>query len=120
MGNTINQCGKGCGKDGAKSINNTENLKASDRTRVNNFRNKCKKLSETNQKISVNKVDVIQDAMKDLSITEEPIEKYYQLKNVLGSGKYGVVKKGYSVLNPDFYVAVKVIDLEKLTGNFHS
>lgn len=70
--------------------------------------------------MNVNKVDVLHEAMKDLNITEDPIEKYYELGEVLGSGKYGVVKKGTSLLNSDFHVAVKTIELEKLTGNFHS
>jgi calcium-dependent protein kinase len=70
--------------------------------------------------MNVNKIDVLHEAMKDLNITEEPIEKYYELGQVLGSGKYGVVKKGVSLLNPDFNVAVKTIELEKLTGNYHS
>ena len=95
-------------------------MQLSDRTKINNFKNKVKKLTDANPKISINKVDVIQEAMKDLNITEEPIENYYEIDKVLGWGKYGVVKKGYSLLNPDFQVAVKVIELAKLTGNYHS
>lgn len=120
MGNTVSQCGGRCTKGGNSSVNVPINMQLSDKTKINNFKNKVKKLTEANPKMSLNKVDVIQDAMKDLNITEEPIENYYEIDKVLGSGKYGVVKKGYSILNPDFQVAVKVIELAKLTGNYHS
>lgn len=95
-------------------------MTTTDRTKINNFKNKTKKLVDTNQKITVNKIDVLQDALKDLNITEEPLSDYYELEEVLGAGKYGVVKRGYSLRNTDFKVAVKTIDLEKLTGNYHS
>lgn len=84
------------------------------------LRTSVNKLTDMKKNISVNKVDVLQDAMKDLNITKEPIDKYYTMGDTLGWGKYGVVKKGISVLNPDYQVAVKVIDLDKLTGNYHS
>ena len=48
------------------------------------------------KKYSLSKVDVIQDAMKDLKITEEPIETYYTFGDDIGAGKYGIVKMGIS------------------------
>ena len=34
----------------------------------------------------------------------------------IGKGKFGVVKKGISLQNPDFKVAVKMIELDKLAS----
>ena len=34
----------------------------------------------------------------------------------VGKGKFGVVKKGISLKNPDFKVAVKMIELDKLAS----
>ena len=42
------------------------------------------------------RLNIIQNAIEDLELTEEPIKKYYKLDKVLGAGKYGVVKLGYS------------------------
>jgi len=58
--------------------------------------------------------------MNDLNITDEPIRNYYVLEEVIGSGKYGVVRKAHSKLNPDYQVAIKCIELDKLTSNYHS
>lgn len=95
-------------------------MRITDRTKIKMFKNKVKKLTDMNQKMQFNKIDVLQDAMKDMNITEEPIVDHYTFGKALGSGKYGVVKLATSNSNPDFKVAVKVIDLEKLTGNYHS
>jgi calcium-dependent protein kinase len=121
MGNTINSCGKGCGKGTDSSVNTPiENLGVSDRSKIRNFKNKCKMISSTKNMTSMNKIDVLHDALKDLNITQDTLDNFYILEHVLGSGKYGVVKKGYSIRNTDFKVAVKCIELEKLTGNYHS
>ena len=121
MGNTVNACGKGCGKNNNGAVGTPiNNLAMTDRTKIRKFKDKCKKLTDNKSSIGINKVDVLQEAMKDLNITEEPIESSYTLEQVLGSGKYGVVKKAYSNRNPDFTVAVKCVELEKLTGNYHS
>jgi calcium-dependent protein kinase len=97
-----------------------ENLGTSDRSKIRNFKNKCKMISSTKNTNSMNKIDVLHDALKDLNITGDKLSDFYVLENILGSGKYGVVKKGYSVRNNDFKVAVKCVELEKLTGNYHS
>lgn len=68
----------------------------------------------------LNKIEIIQDAMEDLKITDEPLTDFYILHEVIGTGKYGVVRKASSILNPDFIVAVKSIELSKLTGNYHN
>lgn len=65
-------------------------------------------------------MDILRDAIGELGLTEEPITNYYTLDNIMGSGKYGVVRKGTSLKNPDFHVAIKVIDMAKLSSQFHS
>lgn len=42
------------------------------------------------------------------------------MDKIIGSGKYGVVKRGVSIVNPDFKVAIKIIDIRKLSSQFHS
>lgn len=120
-----NQCGSACGKSVQEStksnqFNPMSDMRVTDRTKIKNFKNKVKKLTDVNQKMEFNKVDVLQDAMKDLNITEEPITDHYTFEKPLGSGKYGVVKLATSKANPDFKTAVKIIELAKLTGNYHS
>lgn len=38
---------------------------------------------------------IIQSAIQDLELTEESIDKYYQMEKIIGAGKYGVVKTGF-------------------------
>lgn len=42
------------------------------------------------------------------------------MDHTLGMGKYGVVKQAHQNDNPDFKVAIKRIELSKLSGNYHS
>jgi hypothetical protein len=56
-------------------------------------------------------MDVIREAMGDLHLSEEPITDFYRMGKILGSGKYGVVRKGTSIKNESFNVAIKVIDM---------
>lgn len=65
-------------------------------------------------------MEILRDAIGELGLTEEPITNYYTLDKIMGSGKYGVVRKGTSLKNPDFHVAIKVIDMAKLSSQFHS
>ena len=78
------------------------------------------KLTSASKKFNMNKGNFIQDAMKDLNITEDPIQTYYTFGENIGAGKYGIVKTGISVNNPDFKVAIKEIELAKLTGNYQT
>ena len=54
------------------------------------------KLTSASKKFNMNKGDLIQDAMKDLNITEDPIQTYYTFGEDIGAGKYGIVKIGIS------------------------
>jgi calcium-dependent protein kinase len=58
--------------------------------------------------------------MGELHLSEEPITDFYIMGKIIGSGKYGVVRKGTSIKNSNFNVAVKVIDMSKLSSQFHS
>ena len=65
-------------------------------------------------------MDIIRDGLGELGITEEPITNHFKLEKIVGSGKYGVVRKGVSVVNPDYKVAIKIIDMRKLNSQYHS
>ena len=93
MGNTIKQCGKCWGKDESIKGLKSPIVQNKDKSKIKNFKDKCKKLTSANTKLSGNKLDIIHDAMKDLNITPEPVETYYIFGEVIGAGKYGVVKK---------------------------
>jgi serine/threonine protein kinase len=66
------------------------------------------------------RLDILNEALSDLGITEEPIGNYYSMEKVIGAGKYGVVKLGKSVNDSEYKVAIKVIKLEKLRSQYHS
>jgi len=68
----------------------------------------------------VDSIDILREITGDLGITEEPISNYYSLGKILGSGKYGVVRQGISLKNPNFKCAIKVIDMNKLSSQLHS
>lgn len=109
----------------AKNSNDTlkelyEEHQSSDIEKVNDFKLKITELKREHKRGRINTIEVIKEAMGELDLTEEPIAKYYTLGKILGSGKYGVVRKGISTKNPDFKVAVKVIDISKLASQFHS
>lgn len=101
------------------SIRTFSEQRQHDTEKVSKFKDKTDTLTKytctTDQRL-----DIIQNAIEDLELTEEPIDKYYKMDKVLGAGKYGVVKKGHSIANPDFKVAVKTISLQNLTSQFHS
>lgn len=87
---------------------------------VNKFKNKCKRLTIASKMERTNKLDILNDALADLSLTEEPIKDYYSMGEVIGAGKYGVVKTAKSLSKPGYKVAVKIIKLDKLKSQFHS
>jgi serine/threonine protein kinase len=66
------------------------------------------------------RLDILNEALSDFGITEEPIGNYYSMEKVIGSGKYGVVKLGKSVNDSEYKVAIKVIKLEKLMSQYYS
>lgn len=67
-----------------------------------------------------NTIEILKEALGELNLTEEPITNYYNMDKIIGSGKYGVVRRGKSIKNPDFQVAIKIIDMSKLQSQFHS
>lgn len=91
-----------------------------DFNKVNEFKEKIQELRKEHQRGRINTIDLLRDALGELNLTEEPINDHYELGKILGSGKYGVVRKGVKKNNPDFRVAVKVIDVSKLNSQFHS
>ena len=88
--------------------------------KVNKFKNKTKCLTIASKMEMWNKLDILNEALSDLAITEEPIKNYYKMGEVMGAGKYGVVKAGKSLSKPGYKVAIKVIKLEKLKSQYHS
>jgi len=87
--------------------------------KVERFKTKTQEISKIRFRDD-ERLKIIQSAIADLELTEEPIDRYYTMEKVLGAGKYGVVKSGHSIVNPDFKVAIKTISLQKLTSQFHS
>ena len=59
------------------------------------------------------------DALKDLNITDKDITKFYKFGAVIGSGKYGLVKKATSIQNESIKVAIKTINLTKIGQRFY-
>lgn len=92
----------------------------SDLPKVNKFKSKCQPLTISSKMERTHKLDILNEALSDLGLTKEPIENYYTIGEVMGAGKYGVVKEGRSITNPDYKVAVKVIKLDKLKSQYHS
>jgi len=88
--------------------------------RVNKFKTKCHRLTSASKMQKADKLDILHEALSDMGITEEPISNYYSLGEVIGAGKYGVVKAGKSLNNAGYQVAIKIIKLEKLKSQYHS
>ncbi|CAI2385645.1 unnamed protein product [Moneuplotes crassus] len=88
--------------------------------KVNQFKRKTKCLTIASKMERTAKLDILNDALADMAITEEPIKNYYKMGEVMGAGKYGIVKAGRSLSKSGYKVAVKVIKLEKLKSQYHS
>ena len=67
-----------------------------------------------------NKIDALNQAFSEVNFSTEPIENYYEFGQVLGAGKFGVVKLATSKHNSGLKFAVKIIQLEKIKSQFHS
>lgn len=93
---------------------------SSDLPKINRFKNKCKRLTIASKMEQNSRLDILNDALADLGLTKEPISNYYTFGEVIGAGKYGVVKHGKKINNSSFKVAIKIIKLEKLKSQFHS
>lgn len=123
MGNNAIAC---CTSSGSTLTSSTQpSSPIFDRTpsglpKVNKFKSKCQRLTIATKMEKTNKLDILNEALSDLPLTTEPIDDYYTMGEVMGAGKYGVVKLGRSITNPNFTVAIKVIKLEKLKSQYHS
>jgi serine/threonine protein kinase len=100
-----------------RSICNSKILK--DKSKLQIFKEKVQLLKREESMDEYEQLKILQDALKVLNITEEPIDKYYYIGDVIGSGKYGLVRQGVSTRNPDHFVAIKTINLTKLTTKYH-
>ena len=88
--------------------------KIKDSLKVQKFKRKVE--IEKCMEVRRNTIDIIHDAFSELGITEDPITNFYTMDHIIGSGKYGVVKRGVSIVNPEFKVAIKIIDIRKLNS----
>ncbi|CAI2359090.1 unnamed protein product [Moneuplotes crassus] len=81
---------------------------------------KSKSIPDNEELSGSTKIESLRDTIDGLNITKDSIKSFYKFGEVIGSGKYGTVKMAYSRQNPDFKVAVKCIDFDKLTGSYHT
>ena len=117
--------GSTCGCLSTKPLSSSDTLrelqtekKNKDSQKVQKFKKRVElKKSMSDRK---NTLEILQEEIEDLGVTKEPITDFYVMDVIIGSGKYGVVKRGVSIDNPDFRVAIKIIDLAKLNSQFHS
>jgi calcium-dependent protein kinase len=65
------------------------------------------------------KIGILHEALGLLHITDDPIHQYYKIGDVLGSGKYGLVRKGISLRNSELIVAIKTINLKSVSSRYH-
>jgi len=111
-------------------LKNTENLeperKAPSKTGVELDKEKIDKFKEKVQELKTNSslddseaVKILRDALSVLNITEEPIEKFFKMGKVIGSGKFGLVREAYSRRKEDFKVAIKTINLQGVNSKYH-
>ena len=54
-----------------------------------------------------------------MNITDEDITKYYKFGVVIGSGKYGLVRKAVSLTNQSHKFAIKTINLNKINQKYY-
>ena len=79
------------------NLKHTEST-AKDNEKVIKFKEKTDKLSKYKKHYSKEeRLKILQNAINDLELTEEPIENYYEIGSVLGAGNFGVVHKANSV-----------------------
>ena len=88
-------------------------------TRCSSSRANLRKRKESSP-VRNNTMDIIRETLGELGITQEPITNHFKLEKIIGSGKYGVVRRGVSVVNPEYKVAIKIIDMRKLSSQYHS
>jgi len=74
----------------------------------------------TGKQLEIDKKTFSRKLEETLEIPKESIADHYKIGKVIGLGQYGTVKEAYSVLNQDERVAVKILDLNKISKSFKS
>ena len=88
-----------------------------DRTKISLFKSKVEQMKDFDGEDEEKILTILHEALEILNITDEPIDKYYDMGDVIGSGKYGLVRIAYSKLN--LKVAIKTIKLAGVTTKYH-
>ena len=120
MGNKALSCWTSNDHESYLSQNSNMMKTPSEIPKVNKFKSKWTQLAIKSKMGTRDKLDILNEAFSDLDLWTEPIENYYTIGNVIGSGKYGIVKEATSKNTPTLKFAVKIIRLEKLTSQYHS
>lgn len=120
MGNSAYGCCTKSDLPTQKSESSIVEKMPSDLPKVNKFKKQVKKLGMQSHMETRDRLNIIHGALSELDLTEEPIEDHYEFGEILGAGKYGVVKVGTSIRDDKFKVAIKIIKLEKLKSQYHS
>jgi len=90
-----------------------------DKTTLSKFNDILNSLTREDSIDDIHRKKVLHKALDVLNITKEPIDKHYIIGDVLGSGKYGLVKEGVSKRNTELHVAIKTINLSSVKDKFH-
>lgn len=93
-----------------------------DQDKIAKFKEKVDQMKNTLQSEEEDdskKLEILQEALKELNIIEESVEKYYDIGEAVGSGKYGLVHEGVNRRNPDHKVAIKTINLKNVSTRYH-
>jgi calcium-dependent protein kinase len=90
-----------------------------DKSVIEIFKQKVDLLKNNESMDEYEQLQILHDALKVLHITNEPIDNYYDTGEVIGSGKYGLVRVAYSKRKADYKVAIKTIKLSGVTTKYH-
>ena len=120
MGNNALTC---CARSDIQNQHSQSSIKdkyPSDLPKIDMFKSRVKMLDNVEQIENAEKLNIIHTALEELDLTNEPVSKHYEFGNVLGAGKYGVVKESKSLKDEKYKVAIKIIKLHKLSSQYHS
>ena len=70
-----------------------------DLQKIEAFQNKVEELKDTSSINDAEKKIILNEALDLLNITKEPIEKYFEMGEAIGKGKFGVVKEAFTKQN---------------------
>lgn len=91
-----------------------------DKNKIERFRSKVELMkSENKDQDDSEKLRILQEALKELNIIDEPVTNHYEIGDAIGSGKYGLVKEAVAIRNPDLKVAIKTINLGNISSKYH-